>query len=104
MNHIQIDELLDDTAMLLDTLSQLEAEAGKVKKLSQSIANLLENMKPKHDRVSVDLDRMRRLQDVLRYYVFARPGEARPATLSEFGSEILSRTQDLSASSPKAAR
>lgn len=66
----QIDELLDTTAVLIGKLAQLSEAADKMSTLSLAIQETCQVLKPKHDEMAQNLERFRRLQEVLRTYVY----------------------------------
>lgn len=66
----QIDELLDTTAVLIGKLAQLSETADKMSTLSMAIQETCQVLKPKQDEMAQNLERFRRLQEVLRTYVY----------------------------------
>lgn len=66
----QIDELLDTTAVLVGKLCQLSETADKMNILSLAIQETCSALQPKQDEMAQNLERFRRLQEVLRTYVY----------------------------------
>ena len=66
----QIDELLDTTAVLIGKLAQLSETADRMSTLSLAIQETCQGLKPRHDDMAQNLERFRRLQEVLRTYVY----------------------------------
>ncbi len=69
ISYCNIDNLLDETAGLIDQLAQLEQTAGKVKQLSKTIVQTCHNLKPRHIKMAQDLERLGRLQEVIRTFI-----------------------------------
>ncbi|MBD3257822.1 hypothetical protein GF377_05265 [candidate division GN15 bacterium] len=69
-SYSQIDELLQDTAMLVEEMAKLDEAAARVNDISQRIAEVYMRLKPKHEELHGDLEQLGRLQEVLRNYVF----------------------------------
>ncbi len=77
-HYSQLEDLLDEIGELMDKLSQLDKAADNVRSITESIAQSCTDLKPKHDNMSEELERLSRLQEVLRAYVLPR-SESEPA-------------------------
>lgn len=66
----QFDELLGETATLLEDLAKLDQAAAEIKSLSSSVTDTYLRLKTRHDDMCRDLERLRRLEEVLQNYVF----------------------------------
>ncbi len=80
LNYSQIEDLLSDTALLLGKLSKLDHAVNKVKDVSHSLAQVCSDLQPKHNLVAQDVERLRRLQEVLQGFVFGQITPATPST------------------------
>jgi hypothetical protein len=69
----QLDELLDETSGLMDMILQLDQATKNMRTATEAIAQTCSGLKPKHSEMARELDRLRRLHEVLSSYVFVRP-------------------------------
>lgn len=72
-SHAQLDDLLEETAGLMDKLSQLDQASRTIKNVTDAILQSCVELKPRHTEMARDLERLRRLHEVLKSYVFTRP-------------------------------
>lgn len=71
-HYSQLEDLLDEIGELMDKLSQLDKATDNVRNITESIAQSCTDLKPKHNSMSEELERLSRLQEVLRAYVLPR--------------------------------